>query len=756
MIKRILSVILVMLMVFSSLSVGLVNVSAADDTMKVLQTLIAKFPHGKYWNHPAGSPNDPDSVTSTPCSHHWNCSWTGSCGCNSFGNAIQCMGFAEKVSYDITGVYPDYYEESYTLDVTKLRVGDIIRYNGDYHSVCVTGVNGNQVSIVHANYPGNCIIRWETVSKSFFNNVTYVLHLEGNERKNTDVKWHDAYTGSVTPDAPVEPDKPDTPDTPDTPVTPDEPETPTIIGDGEIWKMSESNLNIRSKKNTNAEIVGKVPAFEKFDVYGKSFDGTYIWAKVHYGGIEGYSALNYAEYISGSYEKPDLEVTSSEFTTKTGLAIKWSAVTGADKYKVSLYDKDKRLIKDYTTTDISYNIAISQAGKYYVKITSQSDLISSWEISGSMKSYEVKPEKVPVTSVTLRKTGSISVGNSGNFYPKVLPENATNKGLVWTSSDTSIAKVSSDGVVTGISPGVVKITCTSKENSKLKATCEFTVKPTAVEVIQTTKGTTESSVRLSWGESKGATGFTIYIYNTETQKYTKLARGKGHSYVVKNLDAGTTYTFAVKPYAIYDGKRINASYTSITAKTTPTAINTIRQSGSDTGRVRISWETKSGADAYDVYKYNSVTKKYKKIATTKSTEYIDKDKSATKVYYRVVSVVKTDDGYARSKSSPTLKAITGLDKVKITATKSSTSAVKLTWDKVSYATHYQIFRVVDGKKILIKTLTADKLTYTDKSLGSGKTYTYYVRAVRKHSADLKLYSSNTTVKVKTTVKKASS
>lgn len=742
MLKRILSLFLVVLMVFSSLSVGLVTASAADDTMKTLQTLIKKFPHGKYWNHKAGTKNDPDSVTSTPCTHHWNCDWTGSCGCNSFNNAIQCMGFAEKVSYDITGVYADYYEETYTLDLTKLRVGDIIRYNGDSHSVCVTGVNGNQVSIAHANYPGNCIIRWETVDKSFFRSVSYILHLKGNGRTNTDVKWQDAYTGDVTPDVP------DVPDEPDEPVYPDQPDT-TIIGDGEIWKMSDSNLNIRKEKDSKSERVGSIPAYAKFDVYDKSYDGTYLWAKVHYDGAEGYSVLNYSEYISGSYEKPEQEKTSSGFTTKTGITVKWSAVTGADKYKVSLYDKNKKLVKNYTTEETSYKISVSEAGNYFVRITSQSNIISSWEIEGSMKSYEVKPEKVPVTSVTLRKTGSIEAGKSASFSPKVLPENATNKELVWTTSDPSVAKVSSDGVVTGVAPGVVKITCTSKENSKLKAVCEFTVKPSAVKVVQTTKGTSESSVGLSWSKSNGATGYILYRYNPETKTYKRLAKGKGNTYTVKNLSSAKDYVFTVKPYAVVDGVEIYASYKNYTVSTTPTAIKNLKQTGSDTGRVRIAWEKKSGADAYDVYKFNSSTKKFEKIATTKSTEYIDTDKSATKVYYRVVSVVKTDDGYARSISSPTLNAITGLDKVKITATKTTKSSVKLSWSKVSYATHYQIFKVVDGKTVLLKTVTADKLTYTDNSLSSGKNYTYYVRAGRNHSKSLKLYSSNTTVKVKT-------
>ncbi len=742
MFKKILSLLLAVLMVFSSFSVGIVRASAADDTMKTLETLIKKFPHGKYWNHKVGSKNNPDGVTDSPCTHHWNCSWTGSCGCNSFNNAIQCMGFAEKVSYDITGVYADDYDESYSLDVTKLRVGDIIRYNGDSHSVCVTGVNGNQVSIVHANYPSSCIIRWETVDKSFFRNITYILHLKGNERTNTDVKWQDAYTGSVTPDAPVEPEEPDVPD------TPVEPDT-TIIGDGEIWKMGDSNLNIRKDKDAKSKRVGSIPSNAKFDVYGKSFDGEYLWAKVHYDGVEGYSVLNYAEYVSGKHEKPELEFAKKDFTVATGISLSWSAVSGADKYKLSLYDKDKKLIKDYTTTDTSYKLTVTQAGEYNIKITSQSDIVSSWKISGSMKSCSVKAQEVAVTGVTLNKTASVEVGSQISLSFKVLPENATNKALTWASSDTKIATVNSEGKVTGVAPGKVKITCKSKENSKISASCEVTVKPSSVKVVQITKGTSESSVGLSWEKSKGATGYILYLYNTETKKYKRLAKGNGNSYTVKGLSPAKEYVFAVKPYAVVDGAEIYASYRNYNASTTPTAIKGLKQTGSDTGRVRLSWEKKSGADAYVVYKYSFSTKKFEKLATTKTNEYIDKDKSATKVYYRVVSVVKTSDGYARSKSTATLEAITGLDKAKITGTKSTKSAVKLDWSKVSYATHYQIFKEVNGKKVLLKTVTADKLTYTDSSLGSGKTYTYYVRAARKHSSSLILYSSDTTVKVKT-------
>ncbi|MBP3624605.1 MAG: Ig-like domain-containing protein, partial [Peptococcaceae bacterium] len=54
----------------------------------------------------------------------------------------------------------------------------------------------------------------------------------------------------------------------------------------------------------------------------------------------------------------------------------------------------------------------------------------------------------------------------------VLPENATNKTVTWTSSDETVATVA-DGVVTALKAGNVTITATADGKS---ATCEVTVK----------------------------------------------------------------------------------------------------------------------------------------------------------------------------------------------------------------------------------------------------------------------------------------
>ena len=68
---------------------------------------------------------------------------------------------------------------------------------------------------------------------------------------------------------------------------------------------------------------------------------------------------------------------------------------------------------------------------------------------------------------------------------------------------------------------------------------------------------------------------------------------------------------------------------------------------------------------------------------------------------------------------------------------------------MNYATHYQVYKVVDGKKVLLKTVTSDTTSLMDKNLNSATEYTYYIRAARVHSKTLKLYSSQTGIMIKT-------
>ena len=86
-----------------------------------------------------------------------------------------------------------------------------------------------------------------------------------------------------------------------------------------------------------------------------------------------------------------------------------------------------------------------------------------------------EPQKVSVTAVSLNKsTLSLKVGESSTLRATISPSDATDKGVIWTSNRTSVATVSSSGVVTGKAAGTAVITVRTNDGGKT-STCNVTV-----------------------------------------------------------------------------------------------------------------------------------------------------------------------------------------------------------------------------------------------------------------------------------------
>ncbi|MDY6276489.1 MAG: Ig-like domain-containing protein [Bacilli bacterium] len=99
----------------------------------------------------------------------------------------------------------------------------------------------------------------------------------------------------------------------------------------------------------------------------------------------------------------------------------------------------------------------------------------------------VTVSEVAVTSVTLSKTSTTLVrGGSETLTATVLPANATNNNITWSSSNSSVASVS-NGTVTAVAVGSATITATSQADSNKKASCTVTVNPKGVISISLNK-----------------------------------------------------------------------------------------------------------------------------------------------------------------------------------------------------------------------------------------------------------------------------
>ena len=88
---------------------------------------------------------------------------------------------------------------------------------------------------------------------------------------------------------------------------------------------------------------------------------------------------------------------------------------------------------------------------------------------------------VAVTAVTFRRTSlALKEGKTTTLVPTVTPKSIFPRTLTWTSTDASVATVSSAGLVTAVKEGTATISATAKNGKS--ASCVVTVSAEVIEV----------------------------------------------------------------------------------------------------------------------------------------------------------------------------------------------------------------------------------------------------------------------------------
>lgn len=311
---------------------------------------------------------------------------------------------------------------------------------------------------------------------------------------------------------------------------------------------------------------------------------------------------------------------------------------------------DQKSILHYLLMDSSGNIVLSKSYKN-VSIQTDSQPILwghniTW-VSGNYDNdayntshaflYQIPVVTTPLTGIALDQTSiTLDDGNTVKLNPVLTPSNSDDVAdISWTSSNSKIASVSSDGTVLGTGSGQAIITATVGD---FQAQCQVTVKIPQTDTPLsrpdlTISQTSADQMHLTWNKITGAKGYQIYYRAPAMSSYKRIATIKS---AALSYDAsvvpGQKYYFKVRAYGTNaSGKTKYSKSSPARSKTAivPAPAKISCKMGNKCSLV--SWSKVDGASGYVVYCDGVAAKTLKVSATSwKDTKAYD---SRTQMYW---------------------------------------------------------------------------------------------------------------------------
>ena len=328
-------------------------------------------------------------------------------------------------------------------------------------------------------------------------------------------------------------------------------------------------------------------------------------------------------------------------------------------------------------------------------------------------------EKIyPVENISIDKnSATLFEGEILTLFANITPENATNKNVTWTSSDTSVAMVA-DGKVTALKAGTTTITVTTEDGGKT-AICSITVnaKVSSISLDKTqvslTEGDTTTLIATinpsnATNKNVGWSSSNTSVATVSNGKVTAVKAGTA-IITVTTEDGGKTATCTVTVNEnIYpvEGISLNQSTTTLYEGDSLSLTATI--SPSNATNKNVSWKS-SNTSVATVSNGNVTAVKAGTTTITVTTE--DGGKTAT----CNVTVIAKVAGVSLDKSSATL--LEG-ETITLTATINPSNATNknVTWS----SSNSSVASVSNG---VVTALKAGTTTITVTTEDGGKTAT---------------------------------
>ena len=253
--------------------------------------------------------------------------------------------------------------------------------------------------------------------------------------------------------------------------------------------------------------------------------------------------------------------------------------------------------------------------------------------------------------------------------------------------------------------------------------------------ITSLKNTT-GGVKLQWNKVNGAYGYRLY-YRPASGGWKRFKDTTATSYTDSSVVPNKTETYTIRCLD-KDGNTIsgfNSNGWSI--KYVPVA-PTISKLDITTGGIKLSWNKIAGVYGYRLY-YKPVSGGWKRFKDTTATSFTDSGVSPNRTEtYTIRCIDKNGNtvsgfyskGWSK-KYTPVAPTISKLD--------NTSGGIKLSWNKVTGAYGYRLYRKSSSGWKRIKDTTAT--IYTDSAVKSGRTETYTIRCIDRNGKTVSGYNS---------------
>ena len=131
----------------------------------------------------------------------------------------------------------------------------------------------------------------------------------------------------------------------------------------------------------------------------------------------------------------------------------------------------------------TYSIEAIKTGTYtlYAGSTCIKSTAGGYQNGNPVVKYNIiVSDPVPVSTISLNTMNAeITIGEDFQLQKTIIPSNATNKTVIWTTSNEGVAIVNNNGLVTGVGIGTANIICIA--HNGVSAKCEVTVKSNVIQ-----------------------------------------------------------------------------------------------------------------------------------------------------------------------------------------------------------------------------------------------------------------------------------